>query len=74
MDPKSNGQNVQLDYFKEVGVPTSLIHGNSKMRTSTQWKEYMRRYWVKDQFIDISSKSKSYRMRKTSWKMTVSIL
>ena len=51
--PKSNGPNAKLDHFIEVGVPTSLIHDNSNMRTSTQWKEYMRKYWVKDQFIEL---------------------
>ena len=51
--PKSNGPNTKLDHFIEVGVPTSLIHDNSNMRTSTQWKEYMRKYWVKDQFIEL---------------------
>ena len=25
---------------------------NSKMQTSALWKEYMRRYWVKNQFIE----------------------
>ena len=75
VDHKSNGPNAKLDHFKEVGEPTSLIHDNSNMQISTQWKEYMRRYWVKDQFIELYHPNQNpIEWGMTSRKMAVSIL
>ena len=45
------------DTIKEnIPIGTALtaivVCGNSKIQTSALWNEYMRRYWVKDHFIE----------------------
>jgi len=49
---EEHGPEAMLEFFRQEGVPVSLIRDNSKMQTSATWDEYMRRYWDKDNFIE----------------------
>ncbi len=49
---ESDGPEALLDFFRQEGVPTSLTRDNSKMQAGNLWNEYMKRYWVKDDFIE----------------------
>ena len=49
---ESEGPDSLLDFFRQEGVPTTLVRDNSKMQTSKTWNDYLRRYWVKDGFIE----------------------
>jgi len=49
---EKHGQEAMLDFVRQEGVPVSLTRDNSKMQTSATWNEYMRRFWVKDNFIE----------------------
>ena len=52
MNTKSNGPTAMLDFFRAEGVPISLTRNKYKMQKSRTWNKYMRRYWVKDRFIE----------------------
>ncbi len=52
MTTESNGPDAMLDFFRDEGVPISLVRDNSKMQASHTWNEYMRRFWVKDKFTE----------------------
>ena len=52
MVTEKNGPEAMLDFFRNDGVPISLVRDNSKMKTSKKWNDYMRRFWVKDKFIE----------------------
>ena len=52
MKSEKYGPEAMLDFFRQEDVPISLTRDNSKMQTSATWNEYMRRYWVKDNFIE----------------------
>lgn len=52
MKSEKHGPEAMLDFFRQEGVPVSLTRDNSRMQTSATWNEYMRRYWVKDNFIE----------------------
>ena len=52
MKSEKHGPEAMLDFFRQEGVPVSLTRDNSRMQTSATWNEYMRRYWVKDDFIE----------------------
>ena len=41
-----------FDFFKEDRVPISIKRDNYKVQTRKTWNEYMRRFWVKDNFIE----------------------
>ncbi|CAB9530120.1 unknown protein [Seminavis robusta] len=47
---EKDGPNALLDFFKQVGVPPSILRDNSKMQMGKVWTDYMRRYWSKDKF------------------------
>ena len=49
---ESDGPNALLDFFRQEGVPISITRDNSKMQSSIIWNDYMRRFWVKDRFIE----------------------
>jgi hypothetical protein len=52
MKTESHGPDALLEFFRKEGVPLSILRDNSKMQASELWKDYMRRYWVKDQFTE----------------------
>jgi len=52
MQRETQGPEALLDFFRQEGVPLSIIHYNSKMQASYLWQEYCRRYWVKDRLIE----------------------
>jgi len=52
MKRQSDGPDILLDFFRQEGVPLSITRDNAKMQTGQLWKEYCRRYWVKDVFIE----------------------
>ena len=52
MQTESHGPDALLDYFRQEGVPISMIRDNAKMQTSKLWNDYLRRYWVKDKFTE----------------------
>jgi len=52
MKSETDGPAALLNFFRQEGVPLSIIRDNSKMQTSILWKDYCRNYWVKDQFIE----------------------
>jgi len=52
MKSENDGPAALLNFFRQEGVPLSIIRDNSKMQTSKLWKDYCRNYWVKDQFIE----------------------
>jgi hypothetical protein len=52
MKSESDGPTVLLDFFRQEGVPLSLIRDNSKMQAGRLWTDYCRRFWVKDQFTE----------------------
>ena len=52
MTSESHGPDALLDFFRQEGVPLSILRDNSKMQTSLLWDQYMRRYWVKDKYIE----------------------
>jgi len=49
---ESQGADALLDFFRQEGVPISIVRDNSKMQASNLWTDYMRRFWVKDKFIE----------------------
>ena len=51
MNTESNGPQDMLDLFHAKDVPISLTRDNSKLQTSKNWNDYMRKYWVKYRFI-----------------------
>ena len=52
MQRETQGPEALLDFFRNEGVPISITHDNSHMQVSHIWKEYCRRFWVKDKFIE----------------------
>ena len=48
---ETDGPVALLNFFRQEGVPLSIIRDNSKMQTTKLWKDYCRNYWVKDRFI-----------------------
>jgi hypothetical protein len=52
MARESQGPDALLDFFRQEGVPISITRDNSKMQTGKLWNQYLRRYWVKDDFIE----------------------
>ena len=52
MQNESQGPQALQDYFRQEGVPLSMIRDNAKMQSGKLWTEYLRRYWVKDQFTE----------------------
>ena len=52
MKREGEGPDKLLDYFRQEGVPISLISDNAKMQSSKLWTQYLRNYWVKDQFTE----------------------
>ena len=49
---ESDGPQALLDFFRQEGVPVTLVRDNSRMQQSKEWNEYLRRYWVKDGFTE----------------------
>ena len=39
---ESEGSDKLLDYFRQEGVPQSLIRDNAKMQASKAWNDYLR--------------------------------
>lgn len=52
MVQESDGPDALLNFFRQEGVPVSIVRDISKVQTSEAWSEYMKRYWVKDKFIE----------------------
>lgn len=52
MNSENSGPEALLDFFRQEGVPMSIRSDNSKMQTGYMWKQYLRRYNVKEQFIE----------------------
>ena len=52
MQNESQGPQALQDYFRQEGVPLSMIRDNAKMQSGKLWTEYLRRYWVKDKFTE----------------------
>jgi hypothetical protein len=52
MKSENDGPAALLNFFRQEGVPLSIIRDKSKMQTSKLWKDYCRNYWVKDRFIE----------------------
>ena len=52
MSKESDGPNALLEFFRQEGVPISMVRDNSKMQMGKLWTEYCRRFWVKDKFIE----------------------
>ena len=48
MVTEGEGPNTLLDLARNIGVPTGLVYDNSKVMASKQWKQYMRRFWIKE--------------------------
>ena len=49
---KSYGPNALLDLSRQEGVPLSTTRHISKMQSSAVFNYYMRKFWVKDRFIE----------------------
>ena len=49
---EGDGPQASLDFFRQEGVPVSILRDNSKMQASNLWNEHMRRCWAKDKFIE----------------------
>ena len=52
MKSESGGPDALLDFFRQEGVPLSIVRDNSKMQASQAWTDYCRRFWVEDKFIE----------------------
>ena len=52
MKTESNGPSALEDYFRQEGVPLSMLRDNAKMEMSQQWNDLLRKYWVKDLFTE----------------------
>ena len=52
MKSETDGPAALLNFFRQEGVPLSIICDNSKMQTSKLWKDYYRNYLMKDRFIE----------------------
>ena len=52
MQRETQGPEALLEFFRQEGVPLTITHDNSKMQASHLWKEYCRRFWVKDSYIE----------------------
>ena len=52
MKSEASGPSALEDYFRQEGVPISLLRDNAKMEMSKQWNEIMRKFWVKDTFTE----------------------
>ena len=52
MITESQGPDALLEFFREVGVPTSLRRDNSKMQYSQLWNSYLRKYIYADEFTE----------------------
>jgi len=52
MHSEANRFDALLDFFRQEGVPMSIQSDNSKMQTSYMWKQYLRRYNVKEKYIE----------------------
>ena len=48
----SQGPDALLEFFREIGVPTSLRRDNSKMQCSQLWNSYLRKYNCADEFTE----------------------
>ena len=49
---ESDGPKALLDFFRQEGLPISLLRDNSKMQSSEVWSDHCRKFWVKDKFIE----------------------
>ena len=52
MKSEKHGPEAMLDFLRQESIPVSLIRDYLRMQTSATWNEYMRRFWVKDNFIE----------------------
>ena len=52
MITESQGPDALLEFFREVGVPTSIQRDNSKMHPSQLWNSSLRRYNCADEFTE----------------------
>ena len=52
MTTESNGPDILLDFFRNIGTPLSLRRDNAKMQASAAWQDILRKYYCKDQFIE----------------------
>ena len=52
LQSEGQGPNALLDHFRNEGVPLSMRRDNSKMQAGNIWREYLRRYWCKDEFTE----------------------
>ena len=52
MISESDGPEVLLDMFRNIGVPLSMRRDNSKMQASHVWNSIMRDYNCKDEFTE----------------------
>ena len=67
MQSESNEPDALLDFFRQEGVPISIIRDNSRMQTSTMWQDYCRRFWVKDEAIEPYRKQQNPAEREMNW-------
>jgi hypothetical protein len=52
MKTEASGPDALEDYFRQEGVPLSILRDNAKMESSQMWQDIMRKYWVKDLFTE----------------------
>jgi hypothetical protein len=52
MRSEGSGPNALLDFFRDIGAPTSIRRDNSKMQTSELWETYLRQYNVRNEFTE----------------------
>jgi len=50
MKTESDRPEMLLAFFRQEGVPLSILRDNSKMQAGKLWTEYCRQYWVEDKF------------------------
>ncbi len=43
---ESDGPKALLDFFRQEGLPISLLRDNSKMQSSEVWSDHCRKFWV----------------------------
>ena len=44
--------NALLNFFRQEGLPLSITRDNSKIQSRDVWINHMRKFWVKDRFIE----------------------
>jgi hypothetical protein len=49
---EGSGQSALLDFFRDIGAPTSMQRDNSKMQTSDLWEKYLRQRNVGNEFTE----------------------